>query len=188
MKLPIYLYGHPVLRNQSEDITPDYPDLKKLLDDMYATMYASEGVGLAAPQIGRNDRIVVIDASPVAETYPECKGKKMTLINPEIEILDGEKITRGEGCLSLPGISENVTRVEHIRLKWVDENFTPHEEEISGFLARIVQHECDHLDGKLYIDHISLIRKQLIRGKLTNIIEGKIRCDYPVKYAPKKKK
>lgn len=188
MKLPIYLYGHPVLRNQSEDITPDYHDLKKLLDDMYATMYASEGVGLAAPQIGRNDRIVVIDASPVAETYPECKGKKMTLINPEIEILDGEKITRGEGCLSLPGISENVTRVEHIRLKWVDENFTPHEEEISGFLARIVQHECDHLDGKLYIDHISLIRKQLIRGKLTNIIEGKIRCDYPVKYAPKKKK
>lgn len=188
MKLPIYLYGHPVLRNQSEDITPDYPDLKKLLDDMYATMYASEGVGLAAPQIGRNDRIVVIDASPIAETYPECDGKKMTLINPKIEILDGEKITRGEGCLSLPGISENVTRVEHIRLKWVDENFTPHEEEISGFLARIVQHECDHLDGKLYIDHISLIRKQLIRGKLTNIIEGKIRCDYPVKYAPKKKK
>lgn len=188
MKLPIYLYGHPVLRNQSEDITPDYPDLQKLLDDMYATMYASEGVGLAAPQIGRNDRIVVIDASPVAETYPECDGKKMTLINPKIEILDGEKITRGEGCLSLPGISENVTRVEHIRLKWVDENFTPHEEEISGFLARIVQHECDHLDGKLYIDHISLIRKQLIRGKLTNIIEGKIRCDYPVKYAPKKKK
>lgn len=188
MKLPIYLYGHPVLRNQSEDITPDYPDLKKLLDDMYATMYASEGVGLAAPQIGRNDRIVVIDASPIAETYPECDGKKMTLINPKIEILDGEKITRGEGCLSLPGISENVTRVEHIRLKWVDENFTPHEEEISGFLARIVQHECDHLEGKLYIDHISLIRKQLIRGKLTNIIEGKIRCDYPVKYAPKKKK
>jgi len=159
-----------------------------LLDDMYATMYASEGVGLAAPQIGRNDRIVVIDASPVAETYPECDGKKMTLINPKIEILDGEKITRGEGCLSLPGISENVTRVEHIRLKWVDENFTPHDEEISGFLARIVQHECDHLEGKLYIDHISLIRKQLIRGKLTNIIEGKIRCDYPVKYAPKKKK
>lgn len=188
MKLPIYLYGHPVLRNQSEDITPDYPDLKKLLDDMYATMYASEGVGLAAPQIGRNDRIVVIDASPIAETYPECDGKKMTLINPKIEILDGEKITRGEGCLSLPGISENVTRVEHIRLKWVDENFTPHDEEISGFLARIVQHECDHLEGKLYIDHISLIRKQLIRGKLTNIIEGKIRCDYPVKYAPKKKK
>ncbi len=188
MKLPVYLYGHPVLRNVSVDITADYPDLEKLIADMYETMYASEGVGLAAPQIGRNDRIVVIDADPVAETHPECAGRKMTLINPEIEVLDGEKVTRGEGCLSLPGLSENVTRVEHIRLKWVDEKFVAHEEEISGFLARIVQHECDHLEGKMYIDHISPIRKQLIRSKLTNIITGKIRCDYPVKYAPKKKK
>lgn len=188
MKLPVYLYGHPVLRKVSDEITPDYPDLKKLLDDMYETMYASEGVGLAAPQIGRNDRIVVIDADPVAENFPECAGRKLTLINPEIEILDGEEITRGEGCLSLPGLSENVSRVEHIRLKWDDENFVSHEEEISGFLARIVQHECDHLEGELYIDHISLIRKQLIRGKLNNIVEGKIRCDYQVRYAPKKKK
>ncbi|MBE6318882.1 MAG: peptide deformylase [Bacteroidales bacterium] len=188
MKLPVYLYGHPVLRKVSGDITPDYPDLKKLIDDMYETMYASEGVGLAAPQIGRNDRIVVIDADPVAENFPECAGRKLTLINPEIEVLEGESVTRGEGCLSLPGLSENVSRVEHIRLRWIDENFEPHEEEIRGFLARIVQHECDHLEGKLYIDHVSLIRKQLIRGKLNNIIEGKIRCDYQVRYAPKKKK
>ncbi len=188
MKLPVYLYGHPVLRKVSEDITPDYPDLKKLLDDMYETMYASEGVGLAAPQIGRNDRIVVIDADPVAESFPECAGRKLTLINPEIEVLEGESVTRGEGCLSLPGLSENVSRVEHIRLRWVDENFTPHEEVMSGFLARIVQHECDHLEGKLYIDHVSLIRKQLIKSKLNNIIEGKIRCDYQVRYAPKKRK
>ncbi|MBO5271229.1 MAG: peptide deformylase [Muribaculaceae bacterium] len=188
MKLPVYLYGHPVLRKVSEDITPDYPELKKLLDNMYETMYASEGVGLAAPQIGRNDRIVVIDADPVAETFPECAGRKLTLINPEVEVLEGESVTRGEGCLSLPGLSENVSRVEHIRLRWVDENFEQHEEEISGFLARIVQHECDHLEGKLYIDHVSLIRKQLIRGKLNNIIEGKIRCDYQVRYAPKKRK
>lgn len=188
MKLPVYLYGHPVLRKVSEDITSDYPELKKLLDNMYETMYASEGVGLAAPQIGRNDRIVVIDADPVAETFPECAGRKLTLINPEVEVLEGESVTRGEGCLSLPGLSENVSRVEHIRLRWVDENFEQHEEEISGFLARIVQHECDHLEGKLYIDHVSLIRKQLIRGKLNNIIEGKIRCDYQVRYAPKKRK
>ena len=188
MKLPVYLYGHPVLRKVSEDITPDYPDLKTLLDNMYETMYASEGVGLAAPQIGRNDRIVVIDTDPVAENFPECAGRKFTLINPEIEILDGEEVTRGEGCLSLPGLSENVNRVEHIRLRWLDENFQPHEEEMSGFLARIVQHECDHLEGKLYIDHVSLIRKQLIRGKLNNIIDGKIRCDYQVRYAPKKRK
>ncbi|MGM9800567.1 MAG: peptide deformylase [Muribaculaceae bacterium] len=188
MKLPVYLYGHPVLRNISQPVKADYPELKTLIANMYETMYASEGVGLAAPQIGRNDRIVVIDADPVAETFPECAGRKLTLINPEIEILDGDTCSRAEGCLSLPGLSENVSRVEHIRLRWVDEDFNEHEEEISGFLARIVQHECDHLDGKLYIDHISLIRKQLIRGKLHNIVEGKTRCDYPAKYAPKKRK
>ena len=165
MKLPVYLYGHPVLREISEDITPDYPGLKQLVADMFETMYASDGVGLAAPQIGRNDRIVVIDASPVAENFPEC-----------------------EGCLSLPGLSEDVKRVEHIRLRWLDEDFQPHEEEISGFLARIVQHECDHLEGKVYIDHISAIRKQLIRSKLNNIVTAKVRCEYPVKYAPRRRK
>ncbi len=188
MKLPVYLYGHPVLRQISEDVAPDYADLKTLVDNMFETMYYSEGVGLAAPQIGLNHRIVVIDADPVAESFPECAGRKLVLVNPEIEILDGDPVSRAEGCLSLPGLSEDVRRVEHIRLKWVDENFQPHEEEISGFLARIVQHECDHLEGKLYIDHVSLIRKQLIRGKLHNIMEGKTRCDYPVKYAPKKRK
>ncbi len=186
MKLPIYLFGHPVLRRESKDVTPDYPELKKLLDDMYETMYYSEGVGLAAPQIGRNDRIVVIDASPVADNFPECAGRKMTLINPKVEILDGDPVSRDEGCLSVPDMSESVSRVEHIRLTWLDEDFNPHEEEISGFLARIVQHECDHLDGKLYVDHISPIRKQLIRGKLNNIMTGKKRVDYPVRYAPKR--
>lgn len=187
MKLPVYLYGHPVLRNISTDITPDYPDLKKLVADMWDTMYASEGVGLAAPQIGRNDRIVVIDATPLAENYPECD-RKFALINPRVEVLDGETVTRSEGCLSLPGLSENVPRVEHIRLTWVDEDFQPHEEVMTGFLARVVQHECDHLEGQMYIDHISVIRKQLIRGKLHNIIEGKTRTDYPAKYAPRKRR
>ena len=188
MKLPVYLYGHPVLRNISQPVKADYPDLKILVANMFETMYASEGVGLAAPQIGRNDRIIVIDSDPVGETFPECVGRKFTLINPEITILDGDPVSRAEGCLSLPGLSENVSRVEHILLKWVDEDFNSHEEELSGFLARIVQHECDHLEGKLYIDHISLIRKQLIRTKLHNIVEGRIRCEYPVKFAPKKRK
>ena len=187
MKLPVYLYGHPVLRNKCKDVTPEYPELKKLLADMFETMYASEGVGLAAPQIGRNDRIVVIDASPVAESFPECEGRVMTLINPEIEVLDGDSVTRSEGCLSVPGLSENVSRVENIRLKWLDENFKQHEEVITGFLARIVQHECDHLDGTLYIDRISPIRKQLIKGKLNSILTGRTACDYPVRYAPKKR-
>lgn len=181
--LPVYLYGHPVLRKISQDITPDYPDLKKLVGEMYESMYESEGVGLAAPQIGRNDRIVVIDADPVKDSYPECAGRKLTLINPRVEILDGDPVTRTEGCLSLPGLSEKVKRTEHIRLTWVDEDFQPHEEEISGFLARIVQHECDHLEGKLYIDHVAPIRKQLIKGKLKDIADGRIRCDYPTRCA-----
>lgn len=188
MKLPVYLYGHPVLRRVSEPITAEYQGLEKLLADMYETMYESEGVGLAAPQIGRNDRIIVIDASPLEESFPECAGRKLALINPELEVLDGEKVSRSEGCLSLPGLSENVSRVEHIRLRWMDEHFEPHEEEITGFLARIVQHEYDHLEGKLYVDHISPIRKQLIKAKLSNIVNGRTRCDYPVKYAPKSKK
>ncbi len=186
--LKVYLYGHPVLRRLSDDIAPDYPDLKKLIADMYDSMYASLGVGLAAPQIGRNDRIVVIDASPLAEDFPECEGRKFTLINPRVEVLDGDKVTRSEGCLSLPGLSENVPRVEKIRLTWVDEDFNPHEEVMEGFLARVVQDECAHLEGKLYIDHISPIRKQLISSKLRNIMSGKTRCDYPVVYAPKHRK
>lgn len=187
MKLPVYLYGHPVLRRISEPIDDQYPDLQTLISDMYQCMYESEGVGLAAPQIGKNIKLIVIDASPLGEDFPECAGRKLTLINPELEVLDGPKEVRAEGCLSLPGLSENVPRVEHIRLSWLDENFQPHKEEISGFMARIVQHEYDHLIGKLYIDHVSPIRKQLIKSKLNNIIAGRTRCNYPVKYAPKKK-
>ena len=184
MKLPVYLYGHPVLRKTAEPLDAGYPDLKQLVDDMFAAMYESEGVGLAAPQIGKSIRLVVIDADPMAESFPECAGRKFALINPEIEILDGDTVSRPEGCLSLPGISENVPRVEHIRLRWLDTDMQPHEEEISGFLSRIVQHECDHLEGKVFIDRISAIRRQLIRRKLNDIVTGKVAVDYPVRYAP----
>lgn len=188
MNLPVYLYGHPVLREIADDVTPDYPDLKTLIANMFETMYTSEGVGLAAPQIGKSIRLVVIDADPVAESFPDCAGKKLVLINPEIEVLEGDKETRAEGCLSLPGLSEDVKRVENIRLNWLDENFVEHEEVITGFLARIVQHECDHLEGMVYIDHISPIRKQMIRRKLANIVEGRVSCEYPVRYAPRRRK
>ena len=186
MRLPIYLYGHPVLRKECTPITPDYPELKELLENMFATMYASEGVGLAAPQIGRTARIVVIDADPLKESFPECAGRKMVLINPEIEVLDGEEISREEGCLSLPGLSERVPRVEHIRMTWLDEDLQPHDEVFTGFLSRIIQHECDHLEGTLYMDHVSGIRRQLNRGKLNAIVNGRTRPDYPVRYAPKR--
>ncbi len=185
MKLPVYLYGHPVLRKISEPVAPGTEGLNELVAQMFDAMYESEGVGLAAPQIGKNIRLVVIDADPVAENFPECAGRKFALINPVVEVLDGDPVSRPEGCLSLPGISENVPRVEHIRLTWLDENFKEHTEEISGFLARIVQHECDHLEGKMFIDHISGIRKQLIRAKLNNIARGRISVDYPVRFAPK---
>lgn len=188
MILPVYLYGHPVLRAVSNDITPDYPELKKLVADMFETMDASEGVGLAAPQIGRNIRVVVIDADPIKESEPACAGRRFALINPKVTVLDGDEVARDEGCLSLPGMSEKVKRVEHIRLDWLDEDFNPHSEEISGFLARIVQHECDHLEGHVYIDHVSPIRKQLNRGKINNIVAGKVRTDYPVRTAQGRRK
>lgn len=188
MKLPIYLYGHPVLREKAQDVTPDYADLKKLVDDMFETMYAAEGCGLAAPQIGKSIRLVVIDADILGDDFPECKGRKFALINPEVTVLDGEEVSRNEGCLSLPGLSENVDRVEHINLKWLDEDMQPHEEEMSGFLARIVQHECDHLQGQVYMDHVSPTRRLLLRAKLRNLVDGKVSCDYKTKAAPRKKR
>lgn len=183
MKLPVYIYGHPVLRRETTPVTKEYPDLLKLIDDMFETMYAAEGCGLAAPQVGLGIKLVVIDADVLKDQYPECKDRKLVLINPEIDILDGEEVTRAEGCLSLPGLSENVGRIEHIRLRWLDENFVAHEEEMSGFLSRCVQHEVDHLNGKVYIDHVSTTRKLLIRNKLRNLMEGKFSCDYKVKTA-----
>lgn len=186
MILPVYLYGQPVLRQETEEITPDYPDLKKLIADMYETMYASDGVGLAAPQIGLPIRLIVIDADVLKDTFPELEGIKLTLINPELDVLeDGPKVSRAEGCLSVPGLSENVVRYEKVLLNWLDENFEEHEQVFEGFLSRIIQHEYDHLEGTLYVDRVSPIRKQLIRGKLNNIAAGKVRCDYKVKQVKK---
>ena len=186
MLLPIYLYGHPVLRAETEEITPDYPDLQNLIADMWETMYNSEGVGLAAPQIGRPIRLIVLDGSVLADDFPECKDSKMVLINPELDVIeDVEPVTRPEGCLSIPGLSENVKRVEHVRLNWLDENFVEHEKDFTGFLSRIIQHECDHLEGEVYTDHISPIRKQLIKSKLNNIVKGKVHCEYRTKSAAK---
>lgn len=179
MILPIYLYGSKVLREETEDIDSSYPDLQKLIADMWETMYNSDGVGLAAPQIGKSISLIVIDGSPVADKFPECKDLKLTLINPELDVIEDESpVSREEGCLSLPGLSERVSRHEHVVLRWLDENFQSHEQEFHGFASRIIQHEFDHLCGEVYTDHIAPIRKQLIRKKLNNIAKGKTRCEY----------
>jgi peptide deformylase len=178
--LPVYLYGQPVLRKVGEDITPDYPGLDKLIKDMYETMYHADGVGLAAPQIGLPIRLFVIDLDVMSEEFPEYKDRQLTMINAQILEREGEDVTREEGCLSLPGIHENVTRKDKIRIKYCDENFVEHNEVFDGFAARVIQHEYDHIDGKMFIDHISLIRKQLIKGKLNAILAGKARTSYRV--------
>lgn len=188
MKLPVYLYGHPVLRQMGEDISSDYPELKQLIEDMWETMYHSEGIGLAAPQIGRAIRLFVIDADPMAEDFPECKGFKKVFINARIVEEGEETSVHSEGCLSIPGINERVERPEQITIEYLDEAFVSHRENYTGFAARVIQHEYDHINGELFIDHISAIRKQLIRSKLNNIVLGKVNAHYRTVAAPQKPK
>jgi len=182
MILPIYIYGQPVLRKVAEDITPDYPELKTLISNMWETLADSEGIGLAAPQIGRDIRLVVIDLDPLAEDYPEYKGFRQVYINAHIvEYDESETSSSEEGCLSLPAIHEKVVRPTRIRVKWMDEDFQKHDEWIEGYLARVMQHEFDHLDGKMFIDRISALRKQLIKSKLKALTLGRYRCGYKTK-------
>ncbi len=181
MILPIYAYGQPVLRKVAEDITPDYPGLKELIDNMFDTMDNAAGVGLAAPQIGLPIRVVVVDLDVLSEDMPEYKGFRRVYINPHILETDGEEVSMEEGCLSLPGIHEAVKRQDYIRVKYMDQDFNAHEEEVEGYLARVMQHEFDHLEGKMFIDYISPLRKQLIKKKLNALLEGKARCGYRLK-------
>ena len=181
MILPIYLYGHPVLRKETKDIPLDYPNLQTLLDNMYETMRQAEGIGLAAPQIGLEDRILVIDLSPCAKDDPSCAGFKKTFINAHIIERDGEEVSMEEGCLSIPAIHEKVPRLNRIRIQYLDENLQAHDEVYEGYKARVIQHEYDHLDGILFTDRIAGIRKQLIRAKLNKIMAGIVDCSYRVK-------
>ncbi len=181
MILPMYLYGQSVLRKVAEPIEKDYPELQTLIDNMFETMYKSDGVGLAAPQIGLGIRVVVIDASPMADEEPSLANSKMALINPHIESFEGDNVSMEEGCLSLPGIHESVTRKNTIHITYMDENFVAHDEVISGYLARVIQHEYDHLEGHVFTDRISPIRRQLITNKLQNIAKGKVNCNYKTK-------
>ena len=182
MILPIYIYGQPVLRKEAEDITPDYPQLKDLIADMWETLAESEGIGLAAPQIGKPIRLSVIDLDVISDDLPEYKGFRQVFINPHILEYDEEHTdTSEEGCLSLPAIHEKVVRPSRIHVAWDDEYFQHHDEWIEGYLARVMQHEFDHLDGKMFVDRISPLRKQLIKSKLRALLQGRYRCSYRTK-------
>ncbi len=181
MILPIYTYGQVVLRKEADEIAADYPELKTLIADMYETMYHAEGVGLAAPQIGLSIRLFVIDGEPLAEDHADCKGFKKTFINPIIEEESEETNVFTEGCLSVPGINENVTRPETITIRYMDEDFVEHLETYSGFSARIIQHEYDHLEGHVFTERVSPVRRQFLKTKLTNISKGKVACHYKIK-------
>lgn len=183
MILPIYAYGSPVLRKKGENITPQYPQLKELLDNMYETMYNSHGIGLAAPQIGLPIRLFIVDGSPIDDIEPA--NFKQTFINPEIIKEWGDEWKYEEGCLSIPTIRENVFRKPELTIRYLDENFVEHEKSFSGMAARIIQHEYDHIEGKLFVDHISPLKRNLIKGKLNNITLGKVSHDYKMRF-PKK--
>ena len=179
--LPIVVYGDPILRKKAETIRPDFPDLAGFLENFWETMYYADGVGLAAPQIGLSIRIFVIDASAGASEDPSLKDFKRVFINPEIYDFSGQILHMEEGCLSLPEIKETITRPDIIRIKYLDENFQEHDDTFKGFVARIVQHEYDHLEGKLTIDYLSPLRRKLLRGKLASITKGKISTHYQIR-------
>ncbi len=182
MILSIVAYGDPVLKKVAEEIDSDYPGLEKLIADMFETMYSSKGVGLAAPQINKSIRLFIIDASPFADEYPELDGWKKTFINPRILEEEGEEWDFNEGCLSIPGIREDVERKPELILEYEGENFELHEEKFDGIIARVIQHEYDHLEGILFTDHLSPLKKRLLKGKLNDISKGIVDVNYKMKF------
>lgn len=182
MIYPIVVYGDPVLKKRAEDIEEGSLDVKTLAADMFETMYGASGVGLAAPQIGKSIRMFVIDGEPMDEAL---KDFKKVFINPEILEEDGEEWAFEEGCLSIPGIRADVFRPEKLRIRYYDEDWKEHEETFEGVAARIIQHEYDHIEGVLFTDHLSGLKKRLLKSKLQNISKGQVRTDYRIQI-PKK--
>jgi peptide deformylase len=192
MILPIVAYGHPILRKVAEDINKDYPELDKLIEDMWETMYASNGVGLAAPQINKSIRIFVVDSAQIfanmeddekeEEGYPDDPGIKQVFINAHIVEELGDDWAYNEGCLSIPKIREDVSRAEEVTLEYMDQDFKKHVKTFSGVTGRIILHEYDHIDGKLFIDHISPLKRKLLKRKLDDIVKGNVRVDYKMSF------
>lgn len=188
MKLPIVAYGDPVLKRMAADIeAEEFPNLKELIADMYETMYAARGVGLAAPQIGQSIRLFVIDATPFDDDEPDLKNFKKVFINAHILEETGEKWPFNEGCLSIPDIREDIYRNSNIKISYFDENWVHHEDSFKGLAARVIQHEYDHIDGKLFTDHLSPLRKRMIQKKLTDISKGIVKAEYKMKFPAVKK-
>jgi len=188
MVLPIIGYGDPVLRKVAADIDKNYPELEKLIADMFDTMENARGVGLAAPQVGRSIRLFIVDGSPFTEDgeYPELKDLKKIFINAKILEENGDEWSFSEGCLSIPKIREDVYRKPTIALKYLDEKFIEHQEVFTGVAARIIQHEYDHIEGKLFIDHLKPLRRTLLKTRLNDITKGNVEVDYKMKFALKK--
>ncbi|MDC3260931.1 peptide deformylase [Winogradskyella sp.] len=195
MILPIVAYGDPVLKKKALEIDKDYPKLEALIANMYETMYGASGVGLAAPQIGLAIRIFLVDASPFAEDEDltedekaQLKDFKKTFINPVILEEEGDEWVFNEGCLSIPDVREDVFRQPKIKIQYQDEDFNTNVEEYDGLIARIIQHEYDHIEGVLFTDKLSSFKKRLLKGKLQNISKGKIRVDYRMRFPAMSKK
>tara|TARA_R110002072_G_scaffold1587_1_gene13265 strand:- start:62258 stop:62848 length:591 start_codon:yes stop_codon:yes gene_type:complete len=195
MILPIVAYGDPVLRKECKEIDKDYPNFDTLLDNMFETMYAAKGVGLAAPQIGLPIRLFLVDVSPFAddedlteEEQKELEGFRRVFINARILDESGDEWAFNEGCLSIPDVREDVFRQPEIVIEYLDENFKKHKETFSGIIARVIQHEYDHIEGILFTDKLSPLKKRLIKGKLANISKGKVSIDYRMRFPNAKKK
>lgn len=193
MILSIVAYGHPVLRKLAKDIQADYPGLEKLIQDMWETMYESNGVGLAAPQVNRDIRLFVVDTEQMyanmdeeeKSVYPDDPGVKQVFINAHIADLGGDEWSYNEGCLSIPKIREDILRQETVTLDYVDEQFMPQRKTFNGISARVILHEYDHIEGKLFIDHITPLKRKLMKGKLNDISKGKIKVDYKMLFPDK---
>jgi peptide deformylase len=185
MILPIHTFGNSVLRKVAEPITNEYPKLKELIDNMFETMHNADGVGLAAPQVGLPIRLFVIDLDAFREDKPELADFKVAMINPEMLEMSEDGVQAEEGCLSIPGIHESVERSKTIKIKYVDSDFVEHIEVFQDFKARVIQHEYDHLEGNLFTDKVSPLRRQLIKSKLNNIVKGKASTSYKIRSASK---
>ena len=190
MILPIVAYGHPVLRKVADDITAEYPQLDKFIEDMWETMYASNGVGLAAPQVNRSIRLFTVDTEQMFRTmdeqeqseYPDGPVFKGVFINAHIEELEGEEWAYNEGCLSIPKIREDIYRYESVTISYYDEQFQSQIKTFNGLTARVILHEYDHIEGKLFIDHVSPLKRKLMKGKLNDISKGKVSVDYKMSF------